>query len=361
MITAEELPPLREGLSITLTKKKLEKAVNTTTYTTPIHDLQETSTIRATHFSKAKEDEKKLIEEYKYKLINHEKDKLITLHKEHCTEGLLIIIPDNTHVKEPLLITTRYEENGFTHIIIIAKKKSTATITRAITARRTTQFVNEVIEIHAEEGATITYNERQELAESVMYSQKRGVTHRKATQQWYTHREGGILQREETRITLRGEESKATILKTSTLTHNEEEHTISSITHKAPNTTSKMHAKNVIQEKARLLYKGVIIIEEQAGEANGYQQADTLLIGEKAEADVIPELDIKNPHVACSHGATISSINDEELFYLRSRGIDRETAENMITRGFMMSILEHADKEWQEHLQALHERRGKNP
>ncbi|MGZ3713456.1 MAG: SufB/SufD family protein, partial [Bdellovibrionota bacterium] len=110
--------------------------------------------------------------------------------------------------------------------------------------------------------------------------------------------------------------------------------------HKAPKTTSEMNYWFVMNERARAVFNGLIQIAPKAADCVANQKSKSLLIGNKATVNSIPKLIIQTDAVKCSHGASISSVNPEQVHYLQSRGIPKREAERMIIRGFAEHVLD---------------------
>lgn len=110
--------------------------------------------------------------------------------------------------------------------------------------------------------------------------------------------------------------------------------------HRAPNTTSNLLVRSILQNQSSYHYHGMIRIEKSAQGANAYQRNDNLLLSENAKVNTHPELEILNDDVKCTHGATTGKINEASLFYLTSRGISKAKAEQLIVEGFLKDILE---------------------
>ena len=89
--------------------------------------------------------------------------------------------------------------------------------------------------------------------------------------------------------------------------------------------------------------RSIIKIEEGASDSDGYEKQDALILSENAEADAMPQLEIKNPNVKCSHGSTIGQIDKEKIFYLMSRGLDIEKAKKKIVEGYFNNTLEQIE------------------
>ena len=112
-----------------------------------------------------------------------------------------------------------------------------------------------------------------------------------------------------------------------------------------------MVSRAELNDAAKAIYRGLIRVEPTAPKSNGYQKADMLLLGKDAQADPIPELEIKNDDVTCTHSATVGRVNTEDLFYLMSRGLNREEATRALVEGFFIPIINNINiPEIREHI-----------
>jgi Fe-S cluster assembly protein SufD len=109
--------------------------------------------------------------------------------------------------------------------------------------------------------------------------------------------------------------------------------------HTAGHTRSNLDFRVALAGRARSAYTGLIRIEENAPYSEAYQENRNLLLAEKCRADTIPELEILTDEVVCSHGATASPVDPEQLFYLESRGIPADEALRLVVRGFLEDTL----------------------
>jgi Fe-S cluster assembly protein SufD len=110
--------------------------------------------------------------------------------------------------------------------------------------------------------------------------------------------------------------------------------------HEAPHATSDLLYKGALKEKARSEYSGLIKVLRNAQGTDAYQANRNLVLSEDAIARSIPQLEIEANEVRCTHGATVSPVEEEHLFYLMSRGIDRTTAQKLIVFGFFGDVLD---------------------
>ncbi len=109
--------------------------------------------------------------------------------------------------------------------------------------------------------------------------------------------------------------------------------------HQAPHTFSDLLYKAALKDRSRMIYTGLIRIGKAAKQTNAYQANHNLLLGQDAKAETIPMLEILADDVQCKHGATIGPVDDEQLFYLMTRGIPRELAERLLVMGFVEPII----------------------
>ena len=110
--------------------------------------------------------------------------------------------------------------------------------------------------------------------------------------------------------------------------------------HIADHTKSNLMYKGVLHDRSRSVYHGMITIEEGAGQSFSYQANHNLLLSNFARADSIPKMEIKTNDVRCKHGAAVGRLNEDEVYYLQTRGFSRKEAERLIVRGYLQPILE---------------------
>ncbi|HTB62126.1 MAG TPA: Fe-S cluster assembly protein SufD [Opitutales bacterium] len=115
--------------------------------------------------------------------------------------------------------------------------------------------------------------------------------------------------------------------------------------HAAPRAKSNLLFKNALLNDSRTIFAGMIRVEPNAEETDAYQQNRNLLLNPTAEADSLPGLEIQNQNVRCTHGATTSRLDPEELFYLRSRGVPKNVAYQLLVFGFFEEIIQKVENE----------------
>jgi Fe-S cluster assembly protein SufD len=115
--------------------------------------------------------------------------------------------------------------------------------------------------------------------------------------------------------------------------------------HQQPDTTSDLLYKNALHDRSRTIFSGLIKVEPGAHRTDAYQKVRNLLLSDDAEANSMPGLEILADDVRCTHGATSGQVEPEELFYLKSRGIDDLAAKGLIARGFLNEVVDRLPEE----------------
>lgn len=150
---------------------------------------------------------------------------------------------------------------------------------------------------------------------------------------------GGKLVRNEFEIALDGPEAEARVFGLAVARDAQHCDTRIAVDHRAERTLSRQDYRAIVADTSRSVFNGKVVVRETAQHIDARQRNDNLLLSSKAEVDTKPELEIYADQVICSHGATIGELDEAQLFYLRARGIDAETARAMLTAGFADTIL----------------------
>lgn len=144
-------------------------------------------------------------------------------------------------------------------------------------------------------------------------------------------------------VTIKGENAKVNIFGIIIGSSNQiiKLHTVQD--HQGKSSTSDLLIKSVLFGQARLKYSGLINIGSGAQKSNAYQKNQNILMSPESWADSRPYLEIKANDVRCTHGATVGKINEEQMYYLKSRGISQRKAEKLILEGFLGEVVERIE------------------
>jgi Fe-S cluster assembly protein SufD len=110
--------------------------------------------------------------------------------------------------------------------------------------------------------------------------------------------------------------------------------------HAAPNTTSDLAFRGVLTGRSTAVWKGNIIVDPGAQKTDAFQESRNLLLSKRAHADAIPGLEIQANDVRCTHAAAVAQVDPEQLFYLRSHGLDVDVARRLVVEGFLAALVE---------------------
>jgi len=288
-----------------------------------------------------------LIDNFMTRCVLAKEDKFTAFHAAFFNHGTLIRIPENAEIEKP--IELHLELSGKTridHILIIAEKNSKVAVVDSSSSKINHGFRNQIVEIIVKENAKVEYRSVQNLSQNVYnFSRKRAHVERDGFVQWIDCYIGGKFTQALTKTFLNGENAESCsqgIL----FGDNEQCFDVSTETiHTASRTKCNMMTKVVLNDNAKAVYRGLVRVNPKAVKCEGYQKNDTILLSENAEADAVPNLEIENNDVKCSHGATISQIDEMKLFYMMSRGIDEKSAKKQIVEGFFDPILANIEND----------------
>lgn len=207
-------------------------------------------------------------------------------------------------------------------------------------------FVGSVSVIEMKENAKASFYTLQNWDEAVSHFQFQDVDQRSYSRfNAVAVSLGGRMFRNETAINLEGQGAENKVL--GVLFGERSQHFENWITqnHVAPKTTSDIQYRGALKGSARSFFSGLVSIKKEAQQSDAYQSAKTILLSREARADAIPNLEILADDVKCSHGAAVGPVDEDQKFYMQTRGIDPETAEKAIIEGFFEPVIAEVPSE----------------
>ena len=195
------------------------------------------------------------------------------------------------------------------------------------------------------QAARLRYVSGQALSErSWVFGSQRATVARDATLDWvalgFGSRSGHV--RMETRLGGEGADARVT---GAYATHGRQHIDFDTTQeHAAPNTTSDLAFRGVLQGRSSAVWKGNIIVDPGAQKTDAFQESRNLLISKRAHADAIPGLEIQANDVRCTHAAAVAQVDPEQLFYLRSHGLEDEVAKRLVIEGFLAALVERFEQ-----------------
>lgn len=281
--------------------------------------------------------------------LNSKENKLDNIHTL-MNDTLIIYIRKNVKESELINIIKRTVGNTFNHLLVILEENTKAKLfmqtTPNIIQDKINKFSTEKVEIFLGENAHLDYFEiTNPNKNTLIYSEKKASVKNNSSINWHLLDLNSKQLISKVHTVLNGIDSKTTT-NSLYLSDNSNSTEISlTAEHEGRNTYSLLNNKGILKS-ANSLIRGLVKINENAQDSNGYQKTEALMLDNKSKTTAIPDLKIHNDKVKCSHGATITRMDKEKLFYLQSRGLRKEEAEELLLKGFYNSVLKHINDEY---------------
>jgi Fe-S cluster assembly protein SufD len=276
-------------------------------------------------------------------------DKFAAHNAAEWQHGLLVHVRPDVVLEKPLYVRITNSADGgalFWRLLVVAEEGSRFSLIEEYTSSGpdVAGYTNAAAEIYVEQGARLEYVSIQDLARQTWhFASHRARVERDAELDWvaggFGSKKGKV--RIENDLAGQGATSRVTGCYFADGAQQLDYDTLQE--HLAPNTTSDFAFKGVLRDKARAVWRGMIRVAQDAQKTNAYQENRNLLLSPDAHADSIPGLEIEANDVRCTHGATVSQVNRDELFYCMARGLSRSEAELLIVRGFYQEIFDRIE------------------
>ncbi|MGZ5324783.1 MAG: Fe-S cluster assembly protein SufB, partial [Solirubrobacterales bacterium] len=293
-----------------------------------------------------------LVKQYFGTIIPPGDNKFAALNTSVWSGGSFIYVPPGVECEMPLQAYFRINsENAgqFERTLIIADEGSQVHYIEGCSAPVYTSdsLHSAVVEIVAKPSARVRYTTVQNWSQNVFnLVTKRAVAHEDATMEWVDCNLGSKLTMKYPSIYLLGERAHGEILSIAFAGKGQHQDAGGKIIHAAPNTTSSIFSKSISKDAGRATYRGLLEIAKGATGSKSKVVCDALLLDPDSRSDTYPTIRIGEDDVDVGHEATVSKIGDEQIFYLRSRGLDEEEASKMIVNGFIEPITKELPMEY---------------
>ena len=277
------------------------------------------------------------------KYADYMRHPFVALNTANAQDGALIVVPDGQIVDGFIDLRFLGEGNGvWSHPrnLIVAGRNAHVTVVETYTGRGS-YFTNAVTEIVAGEGAVVDHIRLQcESPEAFHVSTVQIHQERSSNVTARTIALGGQLVRLETNVALTGEGASVVLDGLFVLAGRQHVDNQTLIDHARPHCDSLELYKGILDESARGIFDGRIIVRPDAVKTNSRQTNHNLLLSETAIVDSKPTLEIHNDDVKCNHGSTIGQLDEDAMFYLRARGIGENDARNLLVYAFASEIVD---------------------
>jgi Fe-S cluster assembly protein SufD len=288
-----------------------------------------------------------MLREHLGSVVRAEEGKFAALAAGVAHDGAFIYVPPGTRIEKPLRTVLWSPGSGAvtaTRLLVVVDTGAEITLLHEMispTLPEGEALNAGIVEISVADEASLTFIELQDLGRHVWnFTHERARLGRNASLNWVLGSVGSRFTKSFVDLDLNGEGAQARLSGfyvadgAQHLDHDTQQN------HLAAHTTSDLLFKGALTERSRSVWQGMIYVAPGAQRSDGYQVNRNLILSEDARADSIPGLEILADDVRCTHGATVGRLEEETLFYLTSRGIQRDMAEKLLIDGFFAPIME---------------------
>ncbi|UJB70391.1 Fe-S cluster assembly protein SufD [Acaryochloris sp. 'Moss Beach'] len=268
------------------------------------------------------------------------------LNTASFADGAVLHIAKNQVVEAPIHLL--YLTTGDTPIItsprglVVAEANSAATlIEEYVAVKAESYFTNAVTEVCLGQNAQIHHHRIQREAKTAFHIGTTAVSQDRDSRYSLTSLSlGGQMSRHNLVVVPTAEQTDTTLNGLTLAVDQQVADTHSDLSFTGPHCTAQQLHKCIVDNRARAVFNGRVFVPKLAQQTNASQLSRNLLLSAKARVDTKPQLEIIADDVKCAHGATVSQLDDEEVFYLQSRGLDRNSACDLLVEGFAAEIIE---------------------
>jgi Fe-S cluster assembly protein SufB len=317
-------------------------------------------------FGEAVREHPELVRQYLGSVVPHSDNFFAALNSAVFSDGSFCYIPKG--VKCPLELSTYFRINAaetgqFERTLIVADEGSTVSYLEGCTAPRrdTNQLHAAVVEIVALAGATVKYSTVQnwyagdEAGVGGIYNfvTKRGKAMQDAKISWTQVETGSAITWKYPSVILQGDNSVGEFYSVAVASKRQQADTGTKMIHLGRNTRSTIVSKGISAMRGQNSYRGLVKIGPKAAGARNYTQCDSMLVGNQCGAHTFPYVEVANHTATLEHEASTSKIGEDQIFYLKARGLDAEQAVSMIVSGFCKEVFKELPMEFALEAQQL--------
>jgi Fe-S cluster assembly protein SufD len=271
-------------------------------------------------------------------------DPFTVLHDAFLSGGAFVHVPAGVVVERPIVVLHWSEGEGFAsfpHTLVVADEGAELTVVERYGSPDAVHLVDGVVELLVGDGAHLRYVGVQEHGPRTwQIALQRAHVGRDASLRSSVVALGGDYARLRSESLLAGSGAESDLLAVYFGDHEQMLDFRTLQDHDAPHTRSDLLFKGAVEDKARSVYSGLVRLRETAQKARAFQTNRNLVLTEGAGAESIPNLEIEANDVQCSHASAVGPIDEEQLYYLESRGIPPEEAERLIVLGFFDDVFD---------------------
>ena len=317
-------------------------------------------------FSEAVREHPELVQKYLGSVVPYSDNFFATLNSAVFSDGSFVFVPKG--VKCPMELSTYFRINArnsgqFERTLIVAEEGASVSYLEGCTApmRDENQLHAAVVELVAHASASIKYSTVQNwypgnkdgVGGIYNFVTKRGKAMANAKITWTQVETGSAITWKYPSCILQGDNAVGEFYSVAVTNNMQQADTGTKMVHLGKNTRSTIVSKGISAGKGQNTYRGLVKINKGAAGSRNYSQCDSLLIGDRCGAHTFPYIEVKNPSSTVEHEASTSKIGEDQIFYLRQRGLSTEDAVNMIVNGFCKEVFRELPMEFAVEAQKL--------
>ena len=284
---------------------------------------------------------------YYGKLATSSKNGIVALNTMFAQDGFVVYVPQGVVVERPIQLVNIFRSDvdlmASRRVLVIMEPRSEAKLLVCDHSIDTVRFLaNQVIEVFVGEGASFDYYDLEESSDTTTRFSSLFVKQEAESNvviNGITLTNG--LTRNDYQVELLGERAETTLCGMSILDKEQHVDTYTHITHAVPRCKSNELFKNVLNDQAVGAFSGRILVKEGADKTEAYQSNRNLCATREARMYSKPQLEIYADDVKCSHGMTTGQLDEEAIFYMRSRGISLDEARMLLSVAFTSDVIDH--------------------
>ncbi|HKI77479.1 MAG TPA: Fe-S cluster assembly protein SufD [Ignavibacteriaceae bacterium] len=276
------------------------------------------------------------------------KDQIFTaLSTAYTKDGAFIFVPDGKIIDDPihvLFLTDSSEENILSqprNLFVAGKNSQVTIIEHFVSLDESIYFTNSVTEIFADDNAVVNHIKLQEESKKAFHIGRMEIGQGRGSNfTSYAISLGGDISRNDFNSKFNEEGSECTLNGLFLIDGTQlfDVHTL--IDHAKPHCNSHEHYKGILDDKSRGVFNGKVMVRQDAQKTNAFQENNNIILSDNALVNTKPQLEIFADDVKCSHGATIGQLDEDSMFYLKSRGIGEETARTILIHAFASDVVQ---------------------
>lgn len=303
-----------------------------------------------TDMATAAREHESLVRKHLGSAVGPEAGKFEALNAALFAGGVFLYVPRDVYVEEPIYLHqrgTRDLSGLFLRVLVVLDRGAEATVIDEYGNEGDPRsLANTVVEGRLEDNARLSYFNIQRWGDRTRsHASQRFLLQRDASVTTVNIGLGGQYNKSDLGNVQCGENAAAEMIGVIFGSGNQHFDNHTEHVHRIGNSFSDMDFKVVLEDKARSVYTGLIRIDLQARNSEAYQENRNLMLDPTCQAESIPELEILNEDVRCTHGATVGPIDEEMVYYLRTRGLPEHEAERLIVEGFFGPALDRIEDE----------------